>query len=69
MYYAGFTFTEAQNLPIPLRIWFINRTIKELNRGSEDDEGGSNNRRASTEERALMNMQRARVPARLSRLT
>ncbi len=69
MYYAGFTYTEAQNLPIPIRIWFIKRTIKELNRGSEDDTGASSNRRASTEERALMNMQRSHVPARLSRAT
>ena len=30
MYYCGFSHDEAKRLPIPQRIWFINRVVKEI---------------------------------------
>jgi len=39
MYYCGFTYGEAKKLPIPQRIWFIHRVVKEIKetRGSREN--------------------------------
>lgn len=37
MYYGGFTYTEAYNLPTKYKIWFVNRIAKELKRSQEGD--------------------------------
>lgn len=40
MYYGGFTYTEAYNLPLNFRRWFINEIVDEMKRssGHEDSE-------------------------------
>jgi len=40
-YSGGWSFTEAYNLPIGLRIWFIERLVKQLKAEKEAIEGAS----------------------------
>ena len=35
-YHGGWSFTEAYNLPIPLRHWFVERLIKEFKNQNEE---------------------------------
>ena len=37
-YQGGFSFTEAYNLPIQIRNWFVQRLIKQLEREREEIE-------------------------------
>jgi hypothetical protein len=37
MYYGGFTYTEAYNLPVRYKLWFVNRIAKELKRSNEGE--------------------------------
>ncbi len=37
MYYGGFTYTEAYNLPVRYKLWFVNRIAKELKRSQEGE--------------------------------
>ena len=67
----GFTYSEAYNIPIWQRRWFLTRTQKEINRTNNED-GGAGTRAAhqnSPDMRAWMERQRARVPAKLRRFT
>jgi len=76
MYYGGFSYGEIYNLPIPFKRWFIERIVKELNKGG-DDKGGGDNPQPMTkalhqntpEVRALQGNQRQQTPARLRRFT
>lgn len=71
MYYVGFTFIEGYNLPVWQRLWFIERTNKEI-KDSHQDGGDAQSRAAHTnspDARAMMNRSRQHVPARLRRFT
>jgi len=35
MYYLGFSYTESYNIPVKYRMWFIERTGKEINKAAE----------------------------------
>ena len=67
----GFTYLEAYNLPIWQRIWFIERTNKEIQ--SSQEGGGDAQTRAthanSPDARAMMGRHRGQVPANLRRFT
>jgi hypothetical protein len=70
MYYMGFSYKDAYNLPIWQRIWFIERTNKELK--AANDQGSDASRAAhanSPEHRALQGRARENVPANLRRFT
>ena len=70
MYYMGFTYTEAYQLPVWQRIWFIERTNKEIKDSSKD--GQAQSRAAhmnSPDARAMMGRARSQVPAKLRRFT
>ena len=70
MYYAGFTYTEAYNLPVAYKAWFIKRIQKELSRSQED--GGAQSRalhQNTPDIRALQNKTRTETPSRLRRFT
>lgn len=76
MYYMGFSYKEAYNLPVPYKRWFIERVVKELNRSGGGDEndpqpaGASRALAANTPDaRAMQGYQRTDVPARLRRFT
>jgi hypothetical protein len=69
-YYGGLTASEAYNLPVPVKRWWVDRIVKELNKGKEGE--GSSNRALhanSPELRQLQGMQRPQVPSRLRRFT
>ena len=71
MYYMGFTYVEAYNIPIWQRRWFIERIQKEIKRASE--QGNQQPTRAmhenSPDVRAMMGRHRAAVPSKLRRFT
>ena len=35
-YHGGWSFTEAYNLPIGLRSWFVDRLVKQIERENEE---------------------------------
>jgi len=35
-YYGGWSFTEAYNLPIGLRDWFVKRLVKQIEKENEE---------------------------------
>lgn len=70
MYYMGFTYSEARGLPVPYRMWFINRMSKEMK--PDGEEGNTQSRAAHTntpEIRALQGRSREHVPSRLRRFS
>lgn len=71
MYYVGFTWREAYNIPIWMRRWFIQRTQEEFKKTNEGDKqaGSRAAHQNSPDMRALMGRQRAMAPANLRRFT
>ena len=70
MYYVGFTFAEAYNLPVWQRIWFIERTNKEMKDSSDSGEAQSRAAHAnSPDHRSMQGRQRSQVPSNLRRFT
>ena len=70
MYYGGFTYTEAYNLPLAFRRWFVERIIKEIN--GKDPNNPPPNRAVHTNDaqtRELQGMSRNQTPSRLRRFT
>ena len=72
MYYMGFTYTEAFNIPIWQRRWFINRLNEEIKK-SQDKNGDHAATRAhhhnTGQMREMMGRHRNQVPAKLRRFT
>jgi hypothetical protein len=74
MYYGGFLYREVYDLPVAYKRWFIERIVKELNKGNTD---GSDNPQPLTkalhqntpEIRSMQNKARSQVPSRLRRFT
>ena len=71
MYYMGFTYYEAYNIPVWQRNWFIRRINKEFAKARDNNEPvQSKAAHTNTQEaRALMGNSRQQVPARLRRFT
>ena len=71
MYYGGFTYTEARDLPIYLRSWFIKRINEEFEKHAAKD--GSSQSRGSHENTPVMNELKGKShshePARMRRFT
>jgi len=72
MYYMGFTYVEAYNIPVWQRRWFINRLNTEIKR-TQDKDGNSQPTRAAHQNtpdiRELSGRYRNMVPAKLRRFT
>jgi hypothetical protein len=66
MYYMGFSYREAFDLPIWQRTWFINRINKEMKAAQGQSRAAHSN---NPEARALMDRARAQVPSKLRRFT
>jgi len=47
-YYGGWSFTEAYNLPIKLREWFVNRLSKQKEDEAEAMKEGTGNNKTTT---------------------
>lgn len=72
MYYGGFTYTEAYNLPVRYKLWFINRIAKELKKSSDGEapQGDRSAHNNNPETAALMGRVRsANTAARNRRFT
>ena len=70
MYYMGFTYIEAYNIPIWARLWFLRRINKEMERANEAQSNASRAAHANTPDQRMMNgNHRAHVPAKLRRFT
>jgi hypothetical protein len=70
MYYGGFSYTEAQKLPLPYRKWFIERIGKEFKKAAEANGNASRAPHDNTAEmRALQGRSRTNVPAKMTRFT
>ena len=70
MYYGGFTYTEARKLPVPYRVWFINRIGKEFKQAAEANSSASRAPHDNTAEmRAMQGRSRTATPARMTRFT
>jgi len=70
MYYVGFTYNEAYNLPIWQRVWFINRTNEEFKKAADKDQNMSRAaHHNSPDHRSMAGRARSQVPANLRRFT
>lgn len=71
MYYGGFTYTEAYNIPVSYKRWFVERLVRELTQKTAD--GSDPPTRAphidTAESRAMQGRAREQVPSRLRRFT
>ncbi len=69
-YYGGLTPSEAYNLPVAIKRWWIDRIVRELNKGSKDDSSPSRALHTNTPElRQMQGRVRPQVPSRLRRFT
>jgi hypothetical protein len=66
MYYMGFTYKEAMNLPIWQRTWFLERMQKEMNAAKGQSRAAHSN---DSQSRAMSGLQRGETPAKLRRFT
>lgn len=70
MYYAGFTYSETYGLPVPYKRWFIDRLVKELNKGKEGESSASRALHTNSPEvRQMQGRTRTQTPSRLRRFT
>ena len=73
MYYMGFTYVEAYNIPIWQRRWFITRLNDEIKKSKDANNGQAPPTRAmhqnTPDARAMMGRYRSQVPAKLRRFT
>ena len=68
MYYGGFTYSEVCKLPVIYKRWFIDRIVKELNKGSDNGQNQSRALHQNTADvRSMQNKARAQTPSRLRR--
>ena len=66
MYYMGFSYIEAFNIPIWQRIWFIQRINDEFKKSQNASKAAHQN---TPDERSMKNLSRSHVPAKLRRFT
>ena len=70
MYYAGFAYRETYTFPVPYKRWFIDRLVKELNKGKATDTSPNRALHANSPEvRQMQGMARPETPSRLRRFT
>ena len=69
MYYGGFLYNEAYNLPVAYRKWFIERISRELNRKGGENPPTKALHQDTPEMRALMGRTRDHSPSRLRRFS
>ena len=63
VYYMGMTYSEAYNMAIWKRRWYLQRVIEEINKSNGDSKGNS------SETRGLSNKLRPDGPQRTKRFT
>jgi len=68
MYYMGFSYIEAYNVPIWIRHWFIGRLNDEIKKSNKNQPTHAAHQN-SADSRSMMGRHRAQVPAKLRRFT
>ena len=63
-YSGGWSFSEAYNLPVGLRVWFVERLIKQLKLEKDEVEKAQ---RGSSNSQALTPQNQPRIPAQISK--
>ena len=66
MYYMGFSYIEAYNVPIWIRMWMLKRLNKEIKASNGQSRSAQHN---SPDARSMMGRARAQVPSKLRRFT
>ena len=66
MYYMGFSYDEAYNLPIWQREWFIKRINKEVKAAQGQSRAAHDN---TPDTQSIMGRSRSQVPSKLRRFT
>lgn len=71
MYYMGFSYVEAYNIPVWQRVWFIQRLNTEFQKAADADKPNPSKAAHTNtpKSRALMGNHRHQVPAKLRRFT
>lgn len=69
MYYGGFLYEEAYNLPVSYRLWFIQRIGQELNKGDKGEAQSRALHNNTADVRAMQGKARAQTPSRLRRFS
>lgn len=71
MYYMGFSYNEVMGLPVLYKKWFIERVVKEMNRGGDDKTPAPTKalHQNTPDVRALQGRSRLQVPSRLRRFS
>ena len=70
MYYMGFTYKEAYNIPLWQRQWFMNRLNEEIKKSNDQQSSASRAAHANTPEmRQMQGNHRSMVPSKLRRFT
>lgn len=71
MYYMGFSYLEAYNIPVWQRNWFIKRLNSEFKAAKENNDNVPTKAAHTNtpEARAMMGNHRQHVPAKLRRFT
>jgi hypothetical protein len=66
MYYVGFSYIDAINLPVWQRRWFIERLVEEFKNSNGQSKAAHSN---TPDSRAMQGMHHAHAPAKLRRFT
>jgi hypothetical protein len=69
MYYGGFLYTEAYNLPVAYRKWFVERIGKEISKKGSENPPTRALHQDTPEARALLGRTRDQSPSRLRRFS
>lgn len=67
MYYIGFSYEAAMNLPVWQRTWFIERTVEEFKKSNGEQSKAAHSN--SHDMRALQGKSHTFAPAKLRRFT
>ena len=69
MYYCGFSYSDAYNLPIPQRVWFINRLTKEMSGDGDEGSERADKRHVNDPSlRAMLGSSHPQAPHNLKRM-
>ena len=71
MYYCGFTYTEAYNIPVVYKRWWIERVNREITKGNsgEAPQGSRAQHHNAGDVPAILGKHRTAAPSRMQRFT
>jgi hypothetical protein len=71
VYYGGLTWTECERIPLVYQEWWLERTIKEINKSSEQGDATQSRgtQHNTPDARAMQNRANPNAPPRMRRFT